>query len=156
LRIKGLKLGEVTQELSSASGRDASTPPSIKHLLHQINVGRTDLRTQHAGGRPPLGNIDAEILSLLRKYPCSSLRTIAESLEIPDSTVYSHFVGKIGLKMFLLSWVPQTSTSELGQKRVELPSQLLRVLESQERVGFCDFVTGDQSRFLQQYDHRQI
>jgi hypothetical protein len=34
LRIKGLKLGEIAQEVSSAYDPDAHTPPSIKYWLH--------------------------------------------------------------------------------------------------------------------------
>jgi hypothetical protein len=63
---KDLKLGEIAKELSTAYGPDAHTPPSIKYLLHQIKLGETDLRTQHAGGRSPLDDTDAEILSFLR------------------------------------------------------------------------------------------
>jgi DNA-binding transcriptional MerR regulator len=99
LRIKGLKLGEIAKELSNAHGPDAHTRPSIKYWLHQIKIGRTDLRTQHAGGRPPLDDIDADILSFFRKYPFSSVQTIAESLEISASTTYSHLVEKNGLKI---------------------------------------------------------
>jgi transposase len=77
LRIKGLKLGEIAKELSSAYDPEMYTPPSIKYWLHQIKHGRTDLRRQQAGGRPRLDNIDAEILLLLRKYPCVSVRTVA-------------------------------------------------------------------------------
>jgi hypothetical protein len=109
---------------------------------------------QHAGGRPPLDDIDTEFLLFFRKYPLSSVWTIAESLEIPASTIYLRLVEKFGLKIFLLRWVPHTSTSELWQTRVELSSQLLLVLESQQRVGFRDIVTGDESYFLQHYDHR--
>jgi hypothetical protein len=65
LRIKGLKFGEIAKELSNAYGLDACTPPSIKYQLHRILLGRTDLRTQHAGGRPLFDDIDAEMLSLL-------------------------------------------------------------------------------------------
>jgi hypothetical protein len=50
LHIKGLKLGEIAQELSSAYDSNAYTSPSIKYWLHQIKLGRTDLRTQHGGG----------------------------------------------------------------------------------------------------------
>jgi hypothetical protein len=50
LRNKGLKLLEIAQELSSAYDPDAHTPPSIKYWFHQIKLGRTHLRTQHAGG----------------------------------------------------------------------------------------------------------
>jgi hypothetical protein len=80
VHIKGLKLGGIAQELSSAYGPDLYTPPSIQYWLHEIKLGRTDLGTQHAGGRPALNDIDAEILSLLRKYPFSLVRTIADSL----------------------------------------------------------------------------
>jgi hypothetical protein len=73
--------------------------------------------------------------------------TIAEYLDIPASTIHSHLVEKIGLKKFLLRWVPHTLTSQLRQKRVELSSQLLQVLESQQRVSFRDIVTGDESCF---------
>jgi hypothetical protein len=96
LHIKGLKLGEITQELSSASDPDAYTSPSVNSWLHQIKLGRTDLRTQHAGRRPPLDNIDAGILSFLRNCPFSSVRTTAESLEIPVSAIDTHRVEKIG------------------------------------------------------------
>jgi hypothetical protein len=50
LCIKGLRLGETVKKLSSADGPDAYTPPSINYWLHQIMLGRTDLRTQRAGG----------------------------------------------------------------------------------------------------------
>jgi hypothetical protein len=70
-----------------------------KYWLHQVNLGRTDLRAQYAGGRPPLDDLDAEILSFLRRYPFSSVRTIANSREIPASTIYSH------LALNFLSWL---------------------------------------------------
>jgi hypothetical protein len=84
------------------------------------------------------------------------VRTTAESLEIPVSIIYSHLVEKIGRQNFLLRWVPHTLTNELRQKRVELSNQLLWVLESQQRVGFRDIVTGGESWLLQHYDHREI
>jgi hypothetical protein len=90
LRIKGLKIGEMAKEISNTYCPDAYTPPSINYWLHQIKLGRTDLRTCHAGGRALLDDIDAEFLLLLRKYPFSSMQTIAESPAILPSTIYSH------------------------------------------------------------------
>jgi hypothetical protein len=96
LRMKGPKLGKIAKELSTVYSPDAYTPSSIKYRLHQIIVRRTDLRAQHAGGRPLPDDIDAEFLSLLRKHPFSSVQTITESLKIPVSTLYSPLVEKIG------------------------------------------------------------
>jgi hypothetical protein len=122
-RFKGLKLGEIAEEPVSAYGPDAYTPPSRLYWLHQIRLGRTDLGTQHAVGRPSLGDIDADILSILGKYPFFSVRTIAGSLGIPVSTIYFHLVEKIGFKIFFLRWFSHTLTRALQQKRVELSSQ---------------------------------
>jgi hypothetical protein len=154
LHLKGLKLEAIAVELADAYGQDAYTKPSIKYWVHQIKLGRTDLTTQHIGGRPTLDDIDAEILSALRKYPFSSVRTIGDSLGIPASNGYSHVVERSGFKSYLLRWIRHMLTAELRHKRVELSKQLLSVLESQQRVGFRDIVTGDESWFLQHYDHR--
>jgi hypothetical protein len=75
---------------------------------------------QRAAGRPALDDINAEILSFLRKYSFSSMRAIAESPAIPVWPIYFHFVEKISLKIFLLRWIPHKLTSELRQKRVGL------------------------------------
>jgi hypothetical protein len=99
LRIKSFKIGEIAQEFSGAYGPNAYTPPSTKYWLHQIKLVPTDLRTQHAGGRPPFNDIDAEILSFRRKYPLSSVRTITESLEISVSTIYFIWLRKLVLEI---------------------------------------------------------
>jgi hypothetical protein len=119
---------------------------SAEHKIwfHQIRLGGTDLRAQHAGGRLFLDDIHAEILSLLRKYPFSLMWTTVESLGIPVSPILSHLI-ETSVINFLLRWVPHMSTNELWQKRVEVSGQLLRVLESQQRVGFSDIVTGGKS-----------
>jgi hypothetical protein len=84
------------------------------------------------------------------------VQTIAEALEIPASTNYSLLVEKIGIINFLLCWVFHLFTNALRQKRVEFSTQLLRVLENQQGVGFRDIMTGDESWLSPHYDHRKI
>jgi hypothetical protein len=70
-------------------------------ILAVSNQARgTDLHTQHVGGRPPADDINAEIITVLRKFPCPSVRTIADSLNIPASTIYTHLVEEIDFKIF--------------------------------------------------------
>jgi hypothetical protein len=144
LHLKDLKLGDIVVELSTLYGEDAYTRPSIKYWRHQLKLGRTDLTTQHVGGRPYLDDTDAEILSALRISPFSSVRTIADSLNILESPVYLHLVEKIGFKNYFLRCVPRMLTEELRQKRVQLSRQLLELLQSQRGVSFRDIVTEDE------------
>jgi hypothetical protein len=156
LHLKGLKLDDIVTELSDMYGQDAYAKPSIKYWLHQLRLRRKDLMTQHMGGRPTLEDTEAEILSILRRSPFSSVRTIVDSLGIPASTGYFHLVEKIRFKNYLLRWVPHLLTDELRLKQVKLARQLLELLEDQRIVGFSDIVTGDESWFLQHYDHERM
>jgi hypothetical protein len=156
LHLKGLKLDVIAVKFVDTYGQDAYAKPSIKYSIHQIKLGRIDLTSQHSGGQPMLDDLDAEILSALRTFPFSSVRTIDDSRGMPASIVYSHLVERIGFKNYLLRWVPHMLTMELRQKRVQLSTELLEVLENQQRISFRDIVTGDESWFLQHYDHCQI
>jgi hypothetical protein len=137
-------------------GQDAHATPSVKYWLHRFKLGRKDLTTQHMGGRLTLDDTDAEMLSIRRRSPFSSVRTIADSLGIPASRVYFHLVEKIGFKNDLLYWVAHTLTDELRQERVELARQLLELLEDKRIVGFSDIVTGDVSWFFQHYGDERM
>jgi hypothetical protein len=156
LSRKSLKLDAIAVELSGTYGQEAEERARIKYWLRQLKLGRTDLKTRHVGGRPPLGDIDTEIFSLLRKYPFASIRVIAEALAVSASTVYSHLIERIGFKNDLLRWIPHVLTDDPRQRRVDLSRELLQLLRSQQRVGLHDMVTEDESWFLQHYKHRQI
>jgi hypothetical protein len=55
---------------------------------------------QHFGGQSALGDIGAKIISVLRKFPFLSVRTIVDFLSISVSTIYTHLVEKIDLNFF--------------------------------------------------------
>jgi hypothetical protein len=120
LQLTGLKLADIAVELSGQYSQDAHARSSTKYWLHRLRVGRKDLTAQHVGGRLPLDHTDTEIRSVLRTSPFSSVRTIADSLAIPASPIYWHFVEKTGFKNYFLRWVPPMLTDELRQKRIEL------------------------------------
>jgi hypothetical protein len=68
-------------------------------------------------------------MSVLQKFPFSSMRTIADSLNIPALTIYAYLMEKIGLENLSVHWIPHRSISQLAHKRLELPSQFLRLPE---------------------------
>jgi hypothetical protein len=128
LHLKGLKLGDIVVELSTLYGEDAYTRPSLKDWLHQLKLGRTDLTTQHVGGRPSLDDTDAETLSVLLISAFSSVRAIADSLGIPASPVYLHLVEKRRFKNYFLRRAPHmlTEARNCGRKESNSRGNYLR------------------------------
>jgi hypothetical protein len=100
LHVNDLKFYENVTEFSKTYGLDAYAPPSIKCWLHQIKLGRIGFQTQDIGERPPLDDIDVEIRPVLRKFQFASVRMIADSLNIPVSTIYPRLVETIDLQIF--------------------------------------------------------
>jgi hypothetical protein len=68
----------------------------------------------HIGGRPPLGDIGAESISVLRKLSFSSVRTITDPLNIPASMISIHLVEGLVLNFFV-RWVPLTLINALRE-----------------------------------------
>jgi hypothetical protein len=130
--------------------------PRQVYWVHQLKLRRTDLHTQRVDRRRPVDDPQADILSLLRQSLFSLVWTIADSLDIRASRVYSRLVEKIGFRHFFLHRVPRILTDELRQKGVELVRQLLQVLQRKWRVGYGDIVTSDESWLLQHCNHRKI
>jgi hypothetical protein len=93
-----------------------------------------DSQPRHGCGRPYLDDTDAEILSVLRISPFSSVQTIADSLGIPASMVYLHLVEKIGFKDYFLRWVPHmlTETRSCGRKEPNSRGNYLSSLKANE------------------------
>jgi hypothetical protein len=102
LHLKNLKSHEITVRLSGISSQDERAPPSIKYWIHQIDLERTDPQLRHVGGRLPLDDFDTAIPSILRRFPLSSVGTIADAMNVPALTIYICLLEKVRLKQFIL------------------------------------------------------
>jgi hypothetical protein len=93
----------------------------------------------------PLEDIDARILQVLEFDPWSSIRTIAEFLKIPASTVHFHLTTSLNMKSQHFKWVLNFLDDDLRAKRLEGARQLLDILQAQGRCHFRDLITGDET-----------
>jgi hypothetical protein len=81
LHRKGMKLPAIVAEGAAVYHEDALDENRVKHWVHEIKLHRSDLSDRPSSGGPPLEDIDARILQVLK--PWFSVRTIAEFLKIP-------------------------------------------------------------------------
>jgi hypothetical protein len=81
----------------------------------------------------------------LEAEPWSSVRTIAEFLKIPASTVHLHLTTSLNMKSRRFTWIPRFLDDDLRAKRLKGARQLLGILEAQERYHFRDLITKDET-----------
>jgi hypothetical protein len=106
LHRKGMKLPAIVAELAPVYHEDAFDENRVKYWPHEIKSHHSDLSDRPSSGRPPLGDIDVGILQVLEVEPWSSVRTVAEFLKIPTSTVHLHLTTFLNMKTDISNGFP--------------------------------------------------
>jgi hypothetical protein len=131
--------------LQAVSDDVAHALPSVYFWIKEFKCGREDIADQPRSGRPPIDNLDADILCVLRPSPFGMVRSIAEELGVSLETVHRRLTGSLELQPRFLKWVPHILTCDLRRKRVELSAELLEILRHEQGSGFHRIITGDES-----------
>jgi hypothetical protein len=95
---KKMKLPAIIAELAAVHHEDAFDENKVKYWPHQMKLHGSDLSDRPSSGRSPLEDLDARILQVVEAEPWFSVRTIAEFLKIPASTVYLHLTTSPNMK----------------------------------------------------------
>jgi hypothetical protein len=128
LHRKGMKLPAIVAERASVYHEDGFDENRMKYGLHDIKLHRSNLSDRPSSSRLPLEDIHARILQVLKAEPWFSVRTIAEFLKIPVSTVHLHLITPLNMKIRHFNWVPYFFHDNLRINRLDAARQLLDVL----------------------------
>lgn len=93
------------------------------------------------------------ILKVLRDFPFSSIREIADMTEIPKTTVHRILTVELNYIPKHLRWVPHILNYSQKVARVEIAKSLLKKLQKARQSNFIYFYTGDESWFYLTSDH---
>jgi hypothetical protein len=145
LRFKEMKLRDIQHKLTLIFSEQGHTLFSVKRWIHWLKTGRTIMTDDPRPGRHSIDHIDVLILKQLSETPFASVRSSSEDLKIPKITVWLLLTEFLQFKSRHFKWAPSLLTEEHHQKRVDRTRTLLDALESQQRIGFRDIVTGDES-----------
>jgi hypothetical protein len=69
LHRKGLKLPAIATELAAVYLEDTFDNNRVKYWLHEIKLHRSDRSDRPSSGQPPLEDIDARVLQVLKAEP---------------------------------------------------------------------------------------
>jgi transposase len=150
LRLEGESGDNIHTRLVKVYGADAYSRASVYNWVAEIDRGRKSLKDLPRSGRTPLEGLTEQLEALLQDWPFHTTRTLADETKVSHETVRS-YLEKMGLKYYVLRWIPHHLNSEQKKKRVDLCSQMLIVLKHHQRKNWVHLVTGDQSWFYFKY-----
>jgi hypothetical protein len=89
---------EIHERLQAVYGNAAYAPPSVDYWVKAVSCGRDDIVDQTRPGRPPIDNLDADILCVLQHSPFATVRSIAEEVGVSHETVHRRSAESLGLR----------------------------------------------------------
>jgi hypothetical protein len=103
-------------------------------LIGEIKTGREDSHYAQRSGRCPIRSLTGQIKVLLDENCFVSARSIAETLQVPYSTVLRHLHEDLGFESFHLRWVPHLLTQELKEQQHTYATEMISVLLSAQKI----------------------
>lgn len=121
LHLKGLKGGEIFEEMQSVLGESAPSYATVKNWLAEFKRGRTCIQDEHRSGRPKsvtTTEMVSKIHDMVLKDRRLKLAEIANVVGISKERVFNIVTQELGMKKLSARWVPRLLT--LDQKRVRM------------------------------------
>jgi hypothetical protein len=135
LHNEGADIRNIIQILQTLLTQDAYALRTVQFWIGEVCCGRKYLHDENYVRRPPLDDLDMNILAILDKSPFESARSIVETLGVGLIKVLRRLHDSIGFKSFHLHWVPHVLTVGLREKRTEYAQVMLLFLHVAERDG---------------------
>jgi hypothetical protein len=156
LTKENLRAHAILAELQAGFENKVPALPTVRFWMEQVRRGPDDLHDEHRPRRPPLDDIDTQIMRILGKSPFKSTRSRPQRLGISQGVGLHHLHEVFGFKRFHLRWVPHLVTDDLGLRRKRVAREMMPDLETASRDGWQHFVTGAElCSFLYQSPQRR-
>jgi hypothetical protein len=139
---EGTDAHEIHQRLKAIYGDSSYPLLTINELMRNLTLERTEIRDFPRSGRPPIAQIDDDIMFLLSTFPFHTVHTPVETFGVSPSRILRHVRNSLGFNHYHFRWVPHELTSHLKEKRVVICRELLELLQIEETFGFARAITG--------------
>jgi hypothetical protein len=124
-------------------GIETYTIYAVKNWPISFSAGGASFGTfRHWVG--PFSLISTPKLAMLECDPFSSIRSLADSLDIVSSTVH-HLTNVLYFRLLHLRWVLLILIDEFCANRMAKAKELFDLLDVQRRIEYRGILTGDES-----------
>jgi transposase len=129
LILKNLSVGEIATELQSVYRTDALKYSTTSKWRLRFQDGSDDLFELTRSGRRSNSDFATPIQSLLQQFPFISCKVLCHRLKIGKTACLRVLHDDLHLEKFNLHYVRHSLDADQKRLRVELPRELLQMLE---------------------------
>jgi hypothetical protein len=107
-------------------------------------------------GLPLDGELIRKVFEAVSNHPYASLRSLAQLTNSTKDTVSRILHHCLGMKKYILRWVPHSLTDTQKSERIRIAQQMLQLLQQDEEYDFLHILTGDESWLLYEYSEQSM
>jgi hypothetical protein len=131
-------------KLLARAGEACPGYSTITNWIRVLTQGEDMHGHASGGGRSPDDRVDPLALDALEKSPFHSVRSLANTIKIPPTTIWRHFHAR-GYVARNLRIMPHMISMAQKAAQIESATKLTKVLCSAKDYGWRYILTGDES-----------
>jgi hypothetical protein len=135
----------IVDRLEAQFHEDADSFRSVQFWVGKVKRRREDLHHVQRSERCPTESLTAQTKVILDEKCFVSAQSIAETLQMSNSTVLKHLHEDRSFQSFYLQEVPHLLTPGLKEQRRTYAAEMIAFLLSAHKDGWHHLVTGDKS-----------
>lgn len=143
--------GDISKILEDTYHDDCYRIDTVRYWLREIKSGRTTLHEFEPIEKLKDDGVTSAIERMIERNPLMSARMIARSLGVSPTTVINRLRDELDYHFYKTKWIPHQINSHQKMKRVHIAQSMLSILSEDEKHGFKNIYTGDESWFLFEY-----
>jgi hypothetical protein len=144
---------DIHARLSAHFSDPACSLRSVQRWCQYIRQGRELLDDEPRSGRPTIDFLDIQVLSSLERQPFHSAYSLANILDVLNTTIFDHLSDSLGMKLFHLHWIPNQLTKQLRASKIQKFQESLPLIERMEPNKSRDMLTDDEIWFMLECQH---
>jgi hypothetical protein len=129
---------------------------TVTRSVREMSWTTPEVTQELLKGRPSDYSLDRSIQDLLNREPGSSVREIAQELQLPAATVFYVLTARMGYSYRKCYLVLQRLTRKQKEDRFQQNCELLEVFQAAKKLRWRFILTGDESWFFYDNPKRKL
>jgi hypothetical protein len=154
--LKGLSPRDIHNELESVYMDEAICLSTVCKWHERLMQEGTELFVDPRSGRSLENDLADALRAMIQEFPFTSYQLLCIHFRLGKATCLRILRDILRWQKFNVRWVPHSRGYTQRGERMSISKDLLRVLRENQKIGFANVMTVDESWFSIEYAHQLV